>query len=189
MKAEEVKKEIQAVFQRAEKTGEKKQILIGIDGMCGSGKTSLCAELQKSYEFNLFHMDDFFLRPEQRTRERLAQIGGNVDYERFQKEVLEPLEKGKAFTYRPFSCQTMELCKSVPVEPRQFNIIEGAYCCHPYFGQVYDYIFFVDIEEEEQKKRLLKRSGPELYERFRTEWIPKENAYFEAYPASDVKVR
>jgi hypothetical protein len=31
----------------------------------------------------LFHTDDFFLQPHQRTRERLESVGGNIDYERF----------------------------------------------------------------------------------------------------------
>ena len=44
-------------------------------------------------------MDDFFLRPEQRTKMRLAEIGGNVDYERFYREVLIPLKKKEPFAY------------------------------------------------------------------------------------------
>ena len=33
-------------------------------------------------------MDDFFLQPKQRTKERLEQAGGNVDYKRFKKEIV-----------------------------------------------------------------------------------------------------
>ncbi len=69
-------------------------LLVGIDGQCASGKTTLAGELSQRYDCNVFHMDDFFLRPEQRTPERMAQIGGNVDYERFQREVLVPLKGG-----------------------------------------------------------------------------------------------
>ena len=54
-------------------------MLVAIDGMCGSGKTTLGQVLSKVYDCNLFHMDDFFLRPEQRTAERMAQDGGNVE--------------------------------------------------------------------------------------------------------------
>lgn len=35
----------------------------------------------------LSHMDDFYLQGRQRTYERLNEVGGNVDYERFAKEV------------------------------------------------------------------------------------------------------
>ena len=70
-----------------------KQIVIAIDGNCTAGKTTLAAVLEKEYDCNVFHMDDFFLRPQQRTAERYAEPGGNVDYERFQEEVLIPLKK------------------------------------------------------------------------------------------------
>ena len=59
------------------------RVLVAIDGRCAAGKTTLAASLQAQLECNVFHMDDFFLRPEQRTSERLHQPGGNVDYERF----------------------------------------------------------------------------------------------------------
>ena len=71
--------------------GEKPRIIAAIDGRCGSGKTTLAAWLMEQFDGNLFHMDDFYLRSEQRTPERLAETGGNVDYERFRKEVAVPL--------------------------------------------------------------------------------------------------
>ena len=52
-------------------------VLIAIDGSCTSGKTTLAAALQEKYLCGVFHMDDFFLRPEQRTDERFAEPGGN----------------------------------------------------------------------------------------------------------------
>ena len=39
------------------------------------------------FDCNLFHMDDFFLRMEQRTPDRMKETGGNVDYERFYETV------------------------------------------------------------------------------------------------------
>ena len=65
--------------------------------------------------------------------------------------------------------------------PKKWNIIEGAYSLHPYFGDIYDYRFFMDIEEAAQKARVIKRNGKERYERFVSEWIPKEMAYFETF--------
>ena len=82
----------------------KDTVIVAIDGKCTSGKTTLASKLAEIYDCNVFHMDDFFLRPEQRTPERFAEIGGNVDYERFREEVLLPLKSGKAFSYRPFDC-------------------------------------------------------------------------------------
>lgn len=188
MRAEEVKKELELLFCK-ESEIEKEQLLIGIDGMCCSGKTTLCEELLKKYDCNVFHMDDFFLRPEQRTAERLSEVGGNVDYERFKEEVLKPLQQGETFSYRPFDCSTGGFKEKVEVFPKKWNIIEGVYCLHPHFGEAYDYRFFMDVEEEEQKRRVLKRSGAEKYQRFVSEWIPKENAYFQAFRVASMERR
>lgn len=48
-------------------------------------------------------MDDFFLRIEQRTPERMTEVGGNVDYERFLETVLFPVSAKKSVIYQPFS--------------------------------------------------------------------------------------
>ena len=45
----------------------KERVIVAIDGRCGSGKTTLAARLQKDLYCRVFHMDDFFLRPQQRT--------------------------------------------------------------------------------------------------------------------------
>ena len=74
----------------------RQHILVAIDGNCTAGKSTLASLLEKEYDCNVFHMDDFFLRPEQRTPDRFAQVGGNVDYERFFEEVLIPLKEHKS---------------------------------------------------------------------------------------------
>ena len=85
---------------------QKDRVVIAIDGVCGAGKTTLAAKLAEHYDCNVIPMDDFFLRPEQRTPARFAEPGGNIDYERFYEEVLLPLREGRAFFYRPFDCKT-----------------------------------------------------------------------------------
>ena len=156
---------------------QRNQVIVAIDGSCTSGKTTLATRLAEIYDCNVFHMDDFFLRPEQRTPERFAQVGGNVDYERFAEEVLLPLKAGKPFSYRPFDCGTFTLAEPVAVEPKKLNIIEGTYSLHPYFGDPYDLKVQLTVSEELQRQRILQR--PEfLHRRFFEQWIPMENRYF-----------
>ena len=159
---------------------DKNFVLVAIDGKCTSGKTTLASKLAEIYDCNVFHMDDFFLRPEQRTPERFAEVGGNVDYERFQEEVLLPLKDGKAFSYRPFDCSTFMLAAPVAVTPKKLNIVEGTYSHHPYFGNPYDLKILLTVDEETQRKRILERPAF-LHKRFFEEWIPMENRYFEAF--------
>ena len=72
---------------------DKASMLIAIDGRCAAGKTTLAALLKKEINCNIIHMDDFFLRREQRTLERMQEPGGNVDYERVLREVMVPDRK------------------------------------------------------------------------------------------------
>lgn len=157
---------------------EKTLVIIAIDGKCTSGKTTLAKKLAEIYDCNVFHMDDFFLRPEQRTEERFAQIGGNVDYERFYEEVLCPLKAGQAFAYRPFDCATFTLAQPVSVSPKALNIIEGTYSLHPCFGDPYDLKILLTVDEKIQRERVLQRPAF-LHKRFFEEWIPMENRYFD----------
>ena len=162
---------------------QKDMVIVAIDGKCTSGKTTLAFKLAEIYDCNVFHMDDFFLRPEQRTPDRFTEVGGNVDYERFQEEVLLPLKSGKAFSYRPFDCSTFTLAAPVAVAPKRLNIIEGTYSHHPYFGNPYDLKILLTVDEETQRKRILERPVF-LHKRFFVEWIPMENRYFDGFAIS-----
>ena len=163
-----------------ETQGEKERVFIAIDGSCTSGKSTLAAALASELDCNLFHMDDFFLRPQQRTAERYAEAGGNVDYERFYREVLKPLKTGEAFSYQLFDCRTGLLAEEVSVMPKRINIIEGSYSHHPYFGNVYDLKVFLLVSPDTREQRIRRRL-PLLQKKFFTDWIPMEQRYFETF--------
>ncbi len=158
----------------------KAQVILAIDGSCTAGKSTLAGILEQMWDCNVFHMDDFFLRPEQRTPERLAQPGGNVDYERFLQEVLLPLKTGEPFAYCPYDCATGTLRPPVTMTPKCINVIEGSYSHHPYFGDAYDLRVFLEVSPERQRQRILQRPGF-LHRRFFAEWIPMEQNYFETF--------
>ncbi len=174
-----MEKLIEEIRKKAEAEPEKRFIL-AIDGSCTAGKSTLGNRLAAKFGCNLFHLDDFFLRPEQRTRERLAQTGGNVDYERFRQEVLLPLEEGIPFSYRPYDCSTGSLKEPVAVMPKRISIIEGSYSHHPYFEDPYDLKVVLDISPEVRMKRIMERPAF-LQRRFLEEWIPMEQQYFEVF--------
>ena len=167
-----VKRHIDRLLNRRE------SVVVAIDGKCTSGKTTLAAQLADAYDCNVFRMDDFFLRPEQRTPERFAEIGGYVDYERFAEELLPPLKTGEPFSYRPFDCSTFTLAQPVSVQPKKLTIIEGTYSHHPYFGDPYDLKILLTVTEDLQRQRVLERPAF-LHSRFFESWIPMENRYFE----------
>ncbi len=157
------------------------RIIVAIDGRCGSGKTTLAARLQKDLRCAVYHMDDFFPRPEQRTEERLSHPGENVDHERFLEEVLLPLHGTQPVTYRPFLCAQQQLGSPITAEPNRLTIVEGAYACHPELWDHYDLRVFLTIDPEDQMRRIEKRNGPEKAVMFRSRWIPFEETYFKAF--------
>lgn len=177
--AESILKEIKTRFR------EGKQLLIAIDGRCAAGKTTLADCLQSLCGCSVIHMDQFFLRPEQQTEERLAEPGGNIDYERFLEEVLIPLQKGVSFSYRPYDCQCRRLAEPVAVTPGGIHIIEGSYACHPALIAYYDFKIFLTVDAKEQLRRIEKRNGAAYAKVFRDRWIPLEECYFAAYPIKE----
>ena len=156
--------------------------VIAIDGRSASGKTTLAAELAMVTGGSVIHMDDFFLPPALRTEERFHEAGGNVHYERFIDEVLPGLESHSKFLYHRFDCSKMDYYESLlSIDASGIVIVEGAYSLSPRFGHYYDLSVFLDIEPEEQIRRIMKRNGEEKAKVFQSRWIPLEEAYFKTY--------
>lgn len=174
--------QIDRLLQNTSYTPNKQPIIIAIDGMSGSGKTTLGEFLHKQFsDSNLLHMDDYFLQPHQRTEKRLSEIGGNVDYERFKLEIIDHLTDKTGLTYRLYNCQIQNLGPEIHIPWKPLVIIEGAYSHHPYFGDPYSLRIFCSISVEQQVKRIEKRNGTAMLNRFLNEWIPKENLYFKTF--------
>lgn len=153
-------------------------LTVAIEGGSASGKTTLAKLLSELYDCTVFHMDDFFLRPQQRTAQRLSEVGGNVDRERFFYEVLKPLSERKTVCYRPFDCGTQTLASPITLEAKRLTFVEGAYSMHGELADFYDLSVFLDIEPEYQRERIQKRNTEAFAKRFFDEWIPMENEYF-----------
>lgn len=173
------------LFTEIDKEMEKGDFTLAIEGGSASGKSTLGALLEQVYDCNLFHMDDFFLQSHQRTKERLTEPGGNVDRERFLEEVLQPLSKKEMVSYRRFHCGKLTMEPACDIPYKKLNIVEGAYCMHPELEGYYDFSIFLDVEEEIQRARILKRNLGEFAKRFFEEWIPMERNYFEKMQVKD----
>ena len=158
------------------------QTLVALDGPCATGKTTLGGFLSRLYQCPLFHMDDFYLPPERKTAQRLAEPGGNVDAERFFTEVLSPLSRGKTVRYRPYRCQSGTLGPELVVPPTPLAVVEGVYSLRPDLESYYHVKCFLEVPWSTRRARLLNRNGAEGLERFEKLWIPLEDAYFHAFP-------
>ncbi len=159
----------------------KNVITVAIDGPCAAGKSSLSEFLNDNFICNIFHMDDFFLPPEKKTEHRLAQPGGNVDYERFEDEILKKIRSNQDFHFNVYDCKNLSFFESGKVFHKRLNIVEGVYSMHPELSDYYDFKVFLDVNENKKHQRILNRSNEKKLERFKNEWIPMENKYFDTY--------
>ena len=159
----------------------KGRCVVSIDGRCASGKSTLSEILKKEWQAEVIHMDDFFLRPEQRTPERYAAPGENVDHERFLEEVLKPLSEGKEFSYHPFDPSVMALSNEIrTIRPAKVTVVEGSYSQRDDLRSYYDINAVIQIDPVLQKERLEKRN-PERLPMFIEKWIPLEEMYFKTF--------
>ena len=163
---------------------KKGDVFLAVDGGSASGKTTLAALIERVYGCAVLHMDDFFLRPAQRTPARLAEPGGNVDRERFRDEVLLPLRRGETAEYRRYNCGTGQLLPPRRIQPGGLIVTEGAYALHPALAESYDLRVFLRILPEAQRERI-ERRNPDMTETFFRVWIPMEKRYFEAFGVED----
>ncbi len=162
-----------------------KHISLAIDGMCGSGKSTLAALICRIYGVEAVHMDDFFLPPSLRTDDRLSEAGGNVHYERFENECAHGVKSGESFSYRRFDCSRMDYNGTVSIPMSKINVVEGTYCQHPRFGDIYTMRVFLYVPDEVQSRRIMERNGAKMHKAFVERWIPMENRYFSAYNIAD----
>ncbi len=176
---------ISAILARLEGMHDRVRILITIDGPCGGGKSTLAAHLSEILDAPIVHMDDFSIPHAQKTVERLAIPGGNLDLERFCAEVLTPwLHVGRA-TYRPYDCHADGFAPPVELPERRYTIFEGSYVSLPAISAHADLRIFLDVSPETQQMRLLQRVGEGRLQHFNARWIPLERAYFAAYGLPD----
>lgn len=178
----DMKADIERILEAVDRLRKTKaRVIVAIDGRCASGKTTLAEELRRQTACTVFHTDDFFLRPEQRTPERFRTPGGNVDYERLEEEILLPLRNGAdQISSSAFDCQTQTMRSPVRVCCAPVIFVEGSYSCHPALTKYYDMRIFLQVSVEEQAARITKRNGMAAH-MFFERWIPLEEEYFSAY--------
>ncbi|MER1957576.1 MAG: hypothetical protein ABS942_09350 [Solibacillus sp.] len=167
--------DIEAIIQQA--LQQQEPIIIAIDGPATSGKTTLAESLKEKFLITVVSMDDFFLPMNRKTPERLAEVGGNVDYERVEQQIFKPFKRQELAQYEAFDCQTksyeQRLCTKSNV-----LVLEGVYALHPVLQKYVDYALLLEISAPEQLARLIKRNTPEMVDKYKNEWIPLENNYF-----------
>ncbi len=155
-----------------------KPVKIAIEGKSGSGKSTIAMLLLESFDSTVIHVDDFFLDEKMKTKERLEEIGGNVNYEAL-KHVLENININEPITFNTYNCKTKQYKEKTIVKVNDIIFIEGVYSMHQQLINFYDATIYLDVDESIQLERLKERETPLKFNQYINEWIPLENKYFE----------
>jgi len=166
----------------------RRQGLIGIDGMCGSGKTTLAEQLGSRLGIPVFHTDDYYLPFDRRKSDWKEICAGNMDLQRLASEVLCPVSKGLPVNTARYNCREDRMG---PYKEQQcaFAFVEGSYSLHSDIAFWYDLTIFLTVSDDVQAERLRIREK-DNFVNFQTTWIPMENRYFQSmHPEQKADIR
>ncbi len=175
---------------------KKKVLVIAIDGLAGSGKSTVAKELQSVYpEAQIVEMDSFFLPLARRTPfYQKKQVYLEYDYGRLLSQVLIPFQKGLEASYLKYNWVTDETGrKEFNISPDKMLIIDGITSFHPKVQDCakFDYRIWVESAVKTRLARVKKRDDIVAHEfggynektkdYYKNEWITMENNYFQRY--------
>ncbi len=143
---------------------------VGVDGLGGSGKTSLAAAIAGAVPGAVVIGVDDFSRPG---------VPG-WDRDLFTVGLVVPLQAG-----RPGRYQRWDLERDVPrgwveVPAGRVVLVEGVSATDERLGLDWSLTLWVDAPAAVRRSRILARDGPALLARWQTDWWPSEEAYAQA---------
>lgn len=152
-----------------------KPVIISIEGKCASGKSTIADFIKNNFKATIIHMDDFFLPIKRKTKARLDEIGGNIDYE-LVRETLLNIKNKNISRYKVFDCSKQEYYDKEFISSG-IIILEGVYSYHKFFRDLIDKLIYIDTDYNIRVERLKARPN---FNRYINEWIPLEDRYFDS---------
>ncbi len=167
------------------------RLVISIDGLGGSGKSTIGRALASVLQAAVVEGDDFYRTSAERsspTFDRNA-IGASVDWERLRSQVFVPAAAGAAVRYQRYDWDNDRLGDWVAVPATQPIIVEGVYVTRPELRDYVSTTLWVETERSARLARGLERDGEDARSLWVDEWMPAEDRYVAAiHPeaASDI---
>ena len=168
--------------------------IIGIDGLGGSGKTTLAGKLKMQLENAIvFHIDDFIyprnIRYDESVTEWEAYYYKQWRYEYLIKKILHPVISGLTVDesmefYNKETDQYIQKWITIPVGTQV--IIEGVFLQRKELRNYFDYVVYVDVNKNTRLRRVLNRdtyigTKEEITAKYEQRYFPAEEMYVKEY--------
>lgn len=147
--------------------------IFALEGKCASGKTTISNNLKN---ITIIDVDEFFLNNDLKTKERLNEIGGNIDYDLYE-QCLQKIKPNSTITYTIFDCSTQSYSTKT-IDIKEKVLLVGVYSYHQKVRKYIDKLCYLIVNENEQLNRLKQRK---MFDRFINEWVPLENKYYNSF--------
>ncbi|MBE1555438.1 uridine kinase [Sporosarcina limicola] len=167
-------------------------MIIGIDGLGGSGKTIYARELQQQIGGSmLFHLDDFIHTKKIRYNDEFEEWYGYYHlqwrYDYLIETLLRPMKSGLCvnqtveFYDKENDCH-LRRCIEIPIGTTV--IIEGVFLQRSELRQYFDFVIYLDVDKETRLKRVVERdlyigSEEEITHKYENRYFPAEETYSE----------
>jgi uridine kinase len=168
-------REVAGIVSELADRGSPAEVLIGIDGPGGAGKSTLARELGARIDAEIVQADDFH-RP--RGERGVSGAGQTYDWRRLERQVLEPFKAGELARYQRYDWERDALAEWRDVPPGPV-IVEGIYVLREEARPYFDYSIWIDAPRSERLRRGLARDGIEARRQW-NEWMELEDEYVRA---------
>ena len=177
--------------------------MVGVNGVDGSGKTMLSAELHRQLEaqglpVTIVHIDDFTQPHSRRTasNDPIERYYNNTfDIDSLRSAILEPLvarQLGSVLLRHESPhdpSQVVEHKYSFTSSP-SVVIVEGVFVFRPKLADYFDTKIFVDVPLSEMRERAIERDVPHfgfgVLKKYLTRYIPAQTRYLEVVRPFDI---
>ncbi|MCT4782972.1 MULTISPECIES: kinase [Exiguobacterium] len=141
-----------------------KPFIVAIDGLSGSGKTTMVEQLRDlSKDVVVFHIDDFIVERSKRygtgESEAMEYYALQWDVDLLVKTLFKPLQEGKTKLTLPYYERDRDevINRTVEIAPNALVLIEGIFLLRDEWRRYFDYIVYLDCPREVRYERALHR--------------------------------
>ncbi len=174
-----------------------KPLIVGINGVDTSGKSTLTKELSKylhksGFKVQIVHLDDFHNPSSVRSKESdpvISYFNNAFDFKCLENEILEPISlKGffdKELILLDLQKDQYSNKKRYVVDKDTIVLVEGVLLYREPIDKYFDFKIYIDISFDEVIKRALKRDsgifGNSVTEKYYKKYIPIQKLYIDKY--------